>query len=123
MAKKYKKPEIDDRYIKVIEWILQRYHVGINNRISRPGLLRKVRAYIPECSDRQMRDAIAKTAAISSSGIGGYWWPANKKEANDFIDELSSRQVSIAIRKKAIEDYVKRQNEMFKVHQPELIKR
>ena len=102
--------DIDQRFIDTVYHIMQS-HQGVDNRISRPGLLAKVMRYYPSASDRQVRDALAQTPVISSSGIGGYWLPATRAEVDAYVAELTSRQASIAERKRLVQDYIIRKHE------------
>lgn len=111
--------DIDQQFIQTVLAIMAS-HVGRENRISRPQLLMKVRRFYPTAYDRQLRDALAQTPVISSSGSGGYWLPANRKEVDAYLSELSSRQARIAERKRIISDWITRQSEPI-VHQPALL--
>ena len=112
--------DIDQKFIALVRRILER-HVGVDQRISRAELLYRVRAYYPKACDRQVRDAVAQTPAISSSGVGGYWMPASRDEADAYLAELSSRQVRIAERKRLVEAYARRIDEPVKVEQMQLL--
>jgi hypothetical protein len=111
--------DIDQRFINTVYHIMQS-HQGVDNRIGRTELLYRVRRYYPSASDRQVRDALAQTPVISSSGIGGYWLPATRDEVDAYLAELSSRQARIAERKRLVQDYIVRKQERA-VHQPQLL--
>ena len=112
--------DIDQKFIALVRRILDR-HIGVEQRISRTELLYRVRAYYPKACDRQVRDAVAQTPAISSSGVGGYWMPASRDEAAAYLAELSSRQVRIAERTRLVEAYARRIDEPVKVEQMQLL--
>jgi hypothetical protein len=111
--------DIDQQFIRVILAIMAN-HIGRENRISRGQLLVKVRWYYPTAYDRQIREALAQTPVISSSGSGGYWLPANREEVEAYLSELSSRQARIAERKRIISEWMIQKSEPI-VHQPALL--
>jgi hypothetical protein len=110
---------IDQEFIDVVRAIMT-HHVGKENRISRPLLLAKVRHFYPDATDRHVRDALSQTEIISSSGLGGYWMPANKAEVQAYLAELSSRQARIAERKRIITDWMVKKLDQ-RVSQPHLL--
>ena len=112
-------PQADNELRDKVWAVMNKYHRGYDERISRKRLIAGIFGKKPtESLDRKVRDALSELPVVWDDG---YFIPLTREEAQGYIASMKSRQAAIQSKLHIIDNYLRHDAQPVKVEQMQLL--